>query len=60
MFTDGLIEQPGRDLAVGLDRLLGAAQSLQAKGFGGGAERVVDAVARKTDDDRALVVLWRA
>jgi hypothetical protein len=59
MFTDGLIEQPGRDLAVGLDRLLGAAQSLQAKGFGGGAERVVDAVARKTDDDRALVVLWR-
>jgi hypothetical protein len=60
MFTDGLIEQPGRDLAVGLDRLLGAAQSLQTKGFSGGAERVVDAVARKTDDDRALVVLWRA
>ena len=60
MFTDGLIEQPGRDLAVGLDRLLGAAETLQAKGFDGGAERVVDAVARKTDDDRALVVLWRA
>lgn len=60
MFTDGLIEQPGRDLSVGLDRLLGAAETLQAKGFGGGADRVVDAVARKTDDDRALVVLWRA
>jgi len=60
MFTDGLIEQPGRDLSVGLDRLLGAAETLQAKGFDGGADRVVDAVARKTDDDRALVVLWRA
>lgn len=59
MFTDGLIELPGRDLAVGLDRLLGAAETLQAKGFDGGADRVVDAVARKTDDDRALVVLWR-
>jgi stage II sporulation SpoE-like protein len=59
MFTDGLIEQPGRDLAVGLDRLLGAAETFQANGFGGGAERVVDAVALKTDDDRALVVLWR-
>jgi hypothetical protein len=59
LFTDGLIEQPGQDLAVGLDRLLGAADTLQTKGFGGGAARIVDAVARKTNDDRALVLLWR-
>jgi hypothetical protein len=54
-----LIEQPGQDLAVGLDRLLGAAGTLQTKGFSGGANRIVDAVARKTNDDRALVLVWR-
>ena len=59
LFTDGLIELPGRDLSVGLDRLLGVAQTLQTKGFAGGAYRVVDAVARKTNDDRALVLVWR-
>jgi len=59
LFTDGLIEQPGQDLAVGLDRLLGAAGTLQTKGFAGGSLRIVDAVARKTNDDRALVLLWR-
>ena len=59
LFTDGLIELPGQDLSVGLDRLLGAADTLQTKGFTGGAERIVDAVARKTNDDRALVLLWR-
>jgi hypothetical protein len=59
MFTDGLIEQPGRDLSVGLDRLLGAAETLQTKGFRGGAARIVDMVARNTNDDRALIVLWR-
>jgi hypothetical protein len=59
LFTDGLIEQPGQDLAVGLDRLLGAAGTLQTKGFTGGAARIIDAVARKTNDDRALVLLWR-
>jgi hypothetical protein len=59
LFTDGLIELPGQDLSVGLDRLLGVAQTLQTKGFAGGASRVVDAVARKTNDDRALVLVWR-
>lgn len=60
LFTDGLIELPGRDLSVGLDRLLGVAQTLQTRGFNGGAARVVDAVARKTNDDRALVLVWRS
>ena len=59
MFTDGLIELPGRDLSLGLDRLLGAAGSLQTRGFAGGAARIVDQVARNTNDDRALIVLWR-
>ena len=59
LYTDGLIELPGRDLSIGQDRLLGAAETLQTKGFEGGADRVVDAVARNTNDDRALVLLWR-
>jgi hypothetical protein len=59
LFTDGLVELPGRDLSVGLDRLLGAAESLVTRGFPNGAERVVDAVARDVNDDRALVVVWR-
>ena len=59
LYTDGLIELPGRDLSIGLDRLLGAAETLQTRGFNGGADRVVDAVARKTNDDRAIVLLWR-
>jgi len=60
LYTDGLVERPGRDLSVGLDRLLGAAQTLQTKNFPGGAMRIVDTVARSVNDDRALVLLCRA
>jgi hypothetical protein len=59
LYTDGLVERPGRDLSVGLDRLLGAAHTLQTKGFPGGAARIVDTVARSVNDDRALVLLCR-
>jgi serine phosphatase RsbU (regulator of sigma subunit) len=59
LYTDGLIEVPGRDLAVGIDRLLGAAESLVPRGFDGGAEAIVDAVAPTGSDDRAVVLLWR-
>ena len=59
LYTDGLIEVPGRDLAVGIDRMLGAAESLVPRGFDGGAEVIVDAVAPTGSDDRAVVLLWR-
>jgi hypothetical protein len=59
LYTDGLVERPGRDLSVGLDRLLGAAQTLRHKSFPGGAMRIVDTVARSVNDDRALVLLCR-
>jgi len=59
LYTDGLIEVPGRDLAVGIDRMLGAAESLVPRGFDGGAELIVDAVAPTGSDDRAVVLLWR-
>ncbi len=60
IYTDGLVEVPGRDLDVGLDRLLGAAERLVLRGgFAGGAQRLVDEVAAGALDDRALLLVWR-
>jgi hypothetical protein len=59
LYTDGIIEIPGRDLEYGVDKLLGAAEGLVVYGFAGGANRLVDAVAGSSADDRALVLLWR-
>lgn len=59
LYTDGLIEEPGRDLDVGLDKLLGEAERLVPRGFEGGALRLLEAVAPSASDDRAVVLLWR-
>jgi Stage II sporulation protein E (SpoIIE) len=59
LFTDGLVERPGRDLEVGIDRLLGAAETHLTGGFEGGADRLISEVAHDVRDDRALVVVWR-
>jgi serine phosphatase RsbU (regulator of sigma subunit) len=60
LYTDGLIEAPGRDLSVGIDRLLGGAERLVPRGFGGGASVIVEEVAPVANDDRAVVLLWRS
>jgi hypothetical protein len=59
LYTDGLVEVPGRDLAVGIDKLLGAAERLIPRGFDGGAMRLLQDAAPTASDDRALVLLWR-
>ncbi len=59
LYTDGLIEIPGRDLSVGIDKLLGEAERLVPLGFVGGGERLVNRVAEGSSDDRGLVLLWR-
>ncbi|WP_232778577.1 PP2C family protein-serine/threonine phosphatase [Carbonactinospora thermoautotrophica] len=59
LYTDGLIEVPGRDLAWGIDRLLGEAERLVTRGFRHGARKLIDAVAHDVADDRALVLIWR-
>ncbi len=59
LYTDGLVEVPGRDLAVGIDKLLGAAEHLLTDGFEGGGELLVRRVAADASDDRGLVLLWR-
>jgi Stage II sporulation protein E (SpoIIE) len=59
LYTDGLVEVPGRDLEVGIDKLLGAAERLIPRGFDGGALRLLQEAAPNASDDRALILLWR-
>lgn len=60
MYTDGLVEAPGRDLDLGIDRLMGQAEVLVSQDFRvGGAARVVDGTAAAENDDRALILIWR-
>jgi hypothetical protein len=59
LYTDGLVEAPGRDLDVGTDRLLGEANHLVAAGFGHAGELVRVLRAGGGSDDCALVVIWR-
>lgn len=61
LYTDGLIEQPGVDIDVGIDRLLGEADRLVVSGFTNGAARLVKALQDSAggNDDRGLVLIWR-
>jgi hypothetical protein len=60
LYTDGVVEDRARDVDLGLDRLLGAAESLIPRGdFTGGAGYLVEQVPARDDDDRAIVLLWR-
>jgi hypothetical protein len=62
LYTDGLVEAPGRDIDAGIDRLLGEADRLIATGFGAGAAKLVQNMqsARRTSDDCALALIWRS
>jgi hypothetical protein len=61
LYTDGLIEAPGRDIDAGIDRLLGAADQLVTSGFEAGAGQLVQAIQAGSagSDDCALVLIWR-
>ena len=58
LFTDGLVETPHRDIALGIDRLLGQGTRVLRGGVDSAATRIVDA-AGAANDDRALLVLHR-
>jgi serine phosphatase RsbU (regulator of sigma subunit) len=62
LYTDGLVESPGRDIDAGTDRLLGEAERLLSSGFKTGAPALVTAMQREigSSDDCALVLIWRA
>ena len=62
LYTDGLVEAPGRDIDAGTDRLLGEAERTLSAGFaGGGPGRMVGNLqgAGSGSDDCALVLIWR-
>ncbi|MEC9052207.1 MAG: SpoIIE family protein phosphatase, partial [Actinomycetota bacterium] len=58
LYTDGMVEEPRRDLEMGLDRLLGEAENLLRGGVDGSAARLVEQLGSR-DDDRAVVVVHR-
>jgi len=58
LFTDGMVETAHRDLAHGIDKLVGQAERLLRGGFEQGAERLIDQL-ESLDDDRALLLLHR-
>jgi hypothetical protein len=58
LYTDGMVEEPRRDIDMGIDRMLGEAEHLLRGSFDGAARRLVDALGSR-DDDRAMVVVHR-
>jgi hypothetical protein len=58
LYTDGMVEQPRRDIDLGIDRLVGEAESLLRGSFVDAAQRLVDALGSR-NDDRAMIVVNR-
>jgi hypothetical protein len=58
LYTDGMVEEPRRDIDLGIDRMLGEAESLLRGSFDDAADRLADALG-SPDDDRALLVVHR-
>src|SRR4051812_21857849 len=58
LYTDGMVELPHRDIDLGIDRLVGEAESLLRGDFKDAARRLVDAVGSR-NDDRATIVVHR-
>jgi serine phosphatase RsbU (regulator of sigma subunit) len=59
LYTDGMVEERGKDLSLGLDKLLGHAERLLHGGFDEGADRLIDALG-SANDDRALLLIHRS
>ncbi|HVT67641.1 MAG TPA: PP2C family protein-serine/threonine phosphatase [Trebonia sp.] len=62
LYTDGLVEAPGRDIDDGIARLLGEAERLVVAGFKSGVSELVTTMQRTvaSGDDCALVLIWRS
>jgi serine phosphatase RsbU (regulator of sigma subunit) len=58
LYTDGMVEEPRRDIELGIDEMLGAAEDLFRSSFDGLAERLAAEVGSR-DDDRALLLVHR-
>ena len=62
LYTDGMVEAPGRDIDDGIARLLGEAERLVVAGFKSGVSELVTTMQRTvaSGDDCALVLIWRS
>ena len=62
LYTDGLVEAPGRDIDSGISGLLGEADRMVITGFKDGAAKLVQAMQKEigSSDDCALVLIWRS
>jgi hypothetical protein len=60
LYTDGVVETPDHDLAMGVDRMIGTAETLVRRGFVGGARQLCQVAKAGESDDRAVVLLWRS
>ncbi len=58
LYTDGIVEAPGYDLDMGIDKLMGVVERVIATGRGD-AEAVMAGVQASESDDRALVLVHR-
>ena len=58
LYTDGMVEEPRRDIELGIDEMLGVAEHLFRRSFDGLAERLAAKVGSR-DDDRALLLVHR-
>lgn len=58
LYTDGLVETRGNDIALGIDRMLGQADRVLRGTFEQGAEPLLDALGTP-DDDRGLLLVHR-
>ena len=58
LYTDGMVETPGADLDLGIDRLMGVVERIVSTRRGD-AEAVLDAMRTGESDDRALVLVHR-
>lgn len=62
MYTDGLVEAPGRDIDDGIGLLVGEAERMVLAGYKAGAPELVTTMQRTvgSGDDCALVIIWRS
>ncbi|MCD4535864.1 serine/threonine-protein phosphatase [Nocardioides sp. cx-169] len=58
LYTDGMVEEPRRDIDLGIDQMLGQAESLMRGSYDRAAARLTEALG-SPDDDRALVIVHR-
>jgi hypothetical protein len=58
LYTDGMVESRSREIGLGIDRMLGQAETLLRGNFEDGARRMIDRLGSRTDD-RALLLIYR-